>query len=351
MKRNHFVIVFSVSALLVAGIGCGKKAEVSQTIDPAMLQMFAPLPKEVPPATGSPTEQQINLGRMLYYETRLSTNQKISCNSCHMLDKYGVDGEPTSEGHKGLRGSRNSPTVYNAAGHVAQFWDGRAPTVEEQAKGPVMNPVEMAMPSEKVVIGVLKSMPGYVQAFKAAFPKDKDPVSFENMAKAIGAFERKLITPSRWDKFLGGDQAALTPAEKAGFNNFIAGGCQTCHSGALLGATMYQKLGVIKPYPDQTDQGRFQLTKSEADKMVFKVPSLRNIEKTGPYFHDGKVGTLEDAVARMSEYQVGKQLSTEQIQSIITWLKALTGEVPAEYIKEPKLPESTPKTPKPETAG
>jgi len=349
--KADFAVAFAIAALVLTGIGCGKKAVVSEAVDPDALQMFAPLPKEVPPASGSLTEQQINLGRMLYYETRLSVEQKTSCNTCHQLDKYGVDGEPTSEGHKGQRGTRNSPTVYNAAGHVAQFWDGRAPTVEEQAKGPVTNPVEMAMPNEKTVTAVLKSMPEYVKAFKAAFPKDKDPVTFQNMATAIGAFERKLITPSRWDKFLQGDQTALTAAEKAGFNAFITAGCQTCHSGALLGATMYQRLGVIKPYPDQADQGRFQLTKSEADKMVFKVPSLRNIEKTGPYFHDGKVGTIEDAVARMSEYQVGKKLTPEQIQSIVTWLKSLTGEIPADYIKPPKLPESTPKTPKPATAG
>jgi len=351
VKEAKFAIALVVAALLLAGISCGRRAELSQTIDPARLQMFAPLPKEVPPPSGSLTQPQIDLGRMLYYETRLSTDQKISCNSCHALDSYGVDGQPTSDGHKGQLGTRNSPTVYNAAGHVAQFWDGRAPTVEEQAKGPVMNPAEMAMPSEKVVVAVLKSMPGYVQAFRAAFPTDKDPVTFANMAKAIGAFERKLITPSRWDKFLQGDQAALTLAEKAGFNTFVNAGCQTCHSGALLGATMYQKLGVIKPYPNEADLGRFQLTKSEGDKMVFKVPSLRNIEKTGPYFHDGKVGTLEDAVARMSEYQVGKKLTTEEIQSIITWLKALTGEVPADYIRPPKLPDSTSKTPKPEAAG
>jgi cytochrome c peroxidase len=288
---------------------------------------------------------------MLYYETRLSTDQKISCNSCHELEKYGVDGQATSDGHKGQKGDRNSPTVYNAAGHVAQFWDGRAPDVEEQAKGPIMNPVEMAMPNEKVVVAVLKSMPEYVRAFRAAFPAEKDPVTLNNMAKAIGAFERKLITPSRWDKFLEGDQAALTPAEKLGFNTFFTAGCQTCHSGALLGASFYQRLGVIKPYPDQSDLGRFQLTKSEGDKMVFKVPSLRNIEKTGPYFHNGKVGSLSDAVERMAEYQIGRKLSDAEIQSIVTWLKSLTGEIPAEYIHPPKLPESTSKTPKPEAAG
>jgi cytochrome c peroxidase len=336
--------------LLLVAFGCNKKAEVSQTIDPATLKMFAPLPNEVPPPSGSLSGQQIDLGRMLFYETRLSTDQKISCNSCHGLDEYGVDGESTSGGHKDQKGSRNAPTVYNAAGHVAQFWDGRAPTVEEQAKGPVMNPVEMAMPSQKVVVAVLKSMPEYVQSFKAAFPADKDPVTFNNMAVAIGAFERKLLTPSRWDKFLQGDVAALTPAEKEGFNTFISAGCQTCHAGALVGGAMYQKLGVIKPYPDESDLGRFQVTKNQGDKMVFKVPSLRNIEKTGPYFHNGKVGTLTEAVARMAEYEVGKKLTDARIQSIITWLKSLTGVLPVDYIKPPKLPASSPKTPKPEAA-
>ena len=334
--------------LLLAAFGCNQRAEVSQTIDPAALKMFAPLPSEAPPLAGSLSGQQIDLGRMLYYETRLSAGQKISCNSCHGLDTYGVDGEPTSDGHKGQKGSRNSPTVYNAAGHVAQFWDGRAPTIEEQAKGPVMNPGEMAMPSEKVVVAVLKSMPEYVQAFKAAFPTEKDPVTFNNMAVAIGAFERRLLTPSRWDKFLQGDAAALTPAEKEGFRTFITSGCQTCHAGALVGGAMYQKLGVIKPFPEDSDAGRFQLTKNEGDRMVFKVPSLRNIEKTGPYFHNGKVGTLAEAVERMAEYQVGRELTDVQIQSIITWLKSLTGDLPADYIKPPKLPESTPNTPKPE---
>lgn len=339
------------AVLLLAAFGCNKKAEVSQTIDPATLKMFAPLPSEVLPPSGSLSAQQIDLGRMLFYETRLSTDQKISCNTCHLLDKYGVDGEPTSGGHKGQKGSRNSQTVYNAAGQVAQFWDGRAATVEEQAKGPVMNPVEMGMPNEKVVVVVLKSMPEYVQAFKASFPSEKDPVTFNNMATAIGAFERKLLTPSRWDKFLQGDLAALTPAEKTGFNTFISAGCQACHAGARVGGTMYQKLGMTKPFPDESDEGRFQVTKNEGDKMVFKVPSLRNIEKTGPYFHNGKVGTLTEAVQQMAEYEVGKKLTDTQIQSIVTWLKSLTGDLPLDYIKPPKLPASTQQTPKPEAAG
>jgi cytochrome c peroxidase len=287
---------------------------------------------------------------MLYYDTRLSKSQKISCNSCHALTQYGVDNQPTSAGHKGQKGDRNSPTVYNAASHFVQFWDGRATDVEGQAKGPVLNPVEMAMASEKEVVAVMKSMPEYVEAFKKAFPNVKDPVTYDNLGNAIGAFERKLITPARWDKFLKGDQSALTSEEKAGFNTFAASGCQTCHAGALLGGNMFQKIGVVKPWPDASDLGRFKVTKSEADRFMFKVPSLRNIEQTGPYFHDGKIATLKEAIAKMADHQVGKTLSDAEIQSIATWMKSLTGEIPAEYIKEPALPKSTSKTPKPSEA-
>ena len=206
--------------------------------------MFKPLPDAVESQKNPITEAKVNLGRMLYYEPRLSKNQDISCNTCHDLAKYGVDGQPVSDGHKGQKGTRNAPTVYNAAGHFVQFWDGRAPDVEEQAKGPVMNPVEMAMSSDKAVVAVLKSMPEYVDAFKKAFPAEKDPVTFENTARAIGAFERRLMTPSRWDKFLKGDQAALSNAEKAGFNKFMEAGCQACHAGTYLGGEVYQKIGM-----------------------------------------------------------------------------------------------------------
>jgi cytochrome c peroxidase len=210
--------------------------------------------------------------------------------------------------------------------------------------------VEMAMTSEKQVIAVLKSMPEYEAAFKRAFPGDKDPVTYDNVGNAIGAFERKLITPSRWDKYLKGDETALTAEEKAGFHAFVESGCQTCHAGTLLGANMYQKIGAAKPWPDTTDPGRFKVTNSEADKFLFKVPSLRNVEKTGPYFHDGKVPTLNDAIAKMSDYQVGKTLAPADVQAIAAWMKSLTGEIPAEYIKPPDLPKSTAKTPKPSDA-
>jgi cytochrome c peroxidase len=220
--------------------------------------------------------------------------------------------------------------------------------VEAQAKGPVMNPVEMAMPSEKRVVATLTSMPEYIGAFKQAFPGEKNPVSYENMARAIGAFERKLVTPSRWDKFLEGDANALTGEEKAGFNEFMNVGCQACHSGIYLGGALYQKLGAAKPWPDNSDPGREKVTKQESDRMVFKVPGLRNVEKTKPYYHNGKVESLEDAVSRMAEYQLGKTLTGSQIKSIMTWLRALTGDLPSEYVRPPVLPKSTAKTPKPE---
>jgi cytochrome c peroxidase len=353
MGKSHFALLFVALAVLAFCGGCGKDAGTpvsSTTIDAAKLQLFEPLPEIMVSKNYPVTEEKINLGRTLYYETRLSRSQQISCNSCHLLNQYGVDGQPTSDGHKGFMGDRNSPSVYNAAGHFAQFWDGRAADVEEQAKGPMMNPIEMAMKSPAEIVVVLKSMPEYVEGFKQAFPEDKDPVTYENAAKAIGAFERKLVTPSRWDTFLRGDQTALTADEKSGFNTYIATGCQTCHAGTYLGGNLYQKLGAAKPWPDRADLGRAKVTHNDADQMVFKVPSLRNIEKTGPYYHNGKIATLEEAITTMADYQLGKSLSPEQVQSIAVYLRALTGEIPVDYVKEPPLPKATEKTPKPDVS-
>src|SRR5579864_6281252 len=196
------------------------------------LQLFAPLPAVMSSPDNPVTDAKVTLGRILYYDPRLSANQKISCNTCHPLDAYGAEFKAVSSGFKNQHGKRNAPTVYNAAGHFVQFWDGRAPTVEEQAKGPITNPVEMAMPSNAAAVEVIKSMPDYVALFHTAFPKDKDPVTYNNMALAIGVFERGLVTPSKWDAFIQGNESALTDAQKAGFNTFAATGCQWCHAGA-----------------------------------------------------------------------------------------------------------------------
>src|SRR5512135_1887637 len=289
------------------------------------LKLFAPLPVVMSSPENPVTDAKVRLGRILYYDPRLSANQKISCNTCHPLDAYGAESKPVSTGHKNQKGNRNAPTVYNAAGYFVQFWDGRAPTVEEQAKGPITNPVEMAMPSNAAAVQVIKSMPEYVALFQTAFPKEKDPITYNNMVLAIGAFERGLVTPSRWDAFIEGDQSALTDAEKSGFNTFAATGCQWCHYGPYVGGASYQKLGIVKPWLDQTDQGLYQVTKEENDKMVFKVPSLRNISKTGPYFHDGSVATLDQAIRDMARYQRGVNLNDAQVKLIENWLASLTG--------------------------
>lgn len=337
--RRFGIAIVCIGLVWVTGCTAKKEQPKAQTnVDRSRLAAFKPLPEVMDAAANPLTDEKVALGRMLYFETRLSKGKDISCNSCHDLNTFGADGAPVSDGFRGQKGNRNSPTVYNAAGHIAQFWDGRATTVEEQAKGPVLNPVEMAMSAEKEVVQTLKGIPGYAKAFKRAFPADKDPVTFENMALAIGAFERKLVTPARWDKYLKGDDSALSDAEKAGLVKFLDTGCHMCHTGAYMGGTMYQRLGLAKPWPDSKDPGRYAVTKAEHDRMIFKVPSLRNVEKTGPYYHNGSVPTLKAAVEKMAEHQLGKQLSDEDSQAITVWLASLTGELPTEYIKAPALP-------------
>jgi len=294
------------------------------------------------------TTAQEELGRMLYYDARLSKNHDVSCSSCHDLASYGVDGKPTSSGHRAQLGGRNSPTVYNAAAHVAQFWDGRAADVEAQARGPVLNPIEMAMPDEASVVTVLTSIPGYGESFKKAYPDQEAPITYDNMAAAIGAFERKLVTPSRWDKFLGGDDKALTDKEIEGLNLFASAGCVGCHDGAAVGGGSFQKVGVVRPWPNQADTGRMAVTSKGEDKMMFKAPSLRNIARTGPYFHDGSVADLKEAVKMMGAHQLGRDLTDAEIASIVEWLNALTGDLPTEYIQKPTLPENGPETPAPD---
>lgn len=302
---------------------------------PGALKLFRPLPPAIASAGNPMTPAKVSLGRMLFYEPRLSRNGDVSCNTCHPLDRFGADRQRVSTGHQGRKGDRNAPTVYNAAGHFAQFWDGRARDVEEQARGPVLNPAEMAMPSEAHAVAVLKSIPLYVAAFRRAFPGEKDPVTFDNMARAIGAFERGLVTPSRWDRFLRGDPHALNSGEKTGFNRFVEAGCAACHYGPYAGGNSYQKLGMVKAWTRSPDTGRHRVTRDPKDKLVFKVPSLRNVAKTPPYFHDGSVKTLAEAIRLMAEHQTGKQLSPSAAASIAAWLDTLTGEIPSGYIAKP----------------
>jgi cytochrome c peroxidase len=351
--------MIAVSAALLSIPACKREPNTSvapvpqppaSAAEPASAEpntaIFAALPETMASDVNSLTEEKIALGRTLYYDPILSKNHDISCNSCHDLAHYGVDGKALSNGHRGQTGDRNSPTVYNSALQLAQFWDGRAESVEEQAKGPMLNPKEMAHISAERVVETLKTVPGYVEAFASAFPGEADPLTFDNAAKAIGAFERKLVTPARWDRYLAGDKTALTAEEKRGLEVFTATGCSACHAGALVGGAMYQKLGVIKPWPNQQDKGRAQVTKQASHDMMFRASALRNVAMTGPYFHDGSVQTLEQAVQMMAAYQLGRELSSADTAAIVAWLKTLTGTIPEAYIAKPKLPERGPTTPK-----
>lgn len=303
--------------------------------------IFAPVPALAENPANDCSAPKVALGKMLYFDTRLSLTGNNSCNSCHNVATYGVDNEPTSKGDNGGRGGRNSPTTFNAALHFLQFWDGRAKDVEEQAGMPILNPAEMAIPSKEYLVNKLKGVDTYAKGFKEAFPQDADPLTYENIAKAIAAFERTLVTPSRFDEYLKGKKDALTAQEKHGMQTFISSGCTSCHNGVAIGGGQFQKFGLINDYhqltgSSDTDKGLFDITKNDADKDKFKVPSLRNIAKTYPYFHDGKVRELSDAVRIMAKTQVNKDLSYDDIQSIVAFLNSLTGDVPAEVKEVPK---------------
>lgn len=259
----------------------------------------------------------------------------MSCNSSHPLTEYGADGNVTSRGYKGQQGDRNSPTVSNAAAQFVQFWDGCAPDVESQAKGPMLNPVETAIPSAAAVKSVLRSMPEYVAAFRRGFPDEKNPVMFDHAAKAIGAFERRLVTPSRWEKFLRGDEAALTADEMHGYNLFIEHGCSSCHSGVLVGGEGLPRLGAATPYSDTADPGRYKVTQKETDRMVFKAPALRNVAQRAPYFHSDKIAIPAEAELQMGRYQVGRKIGNPDAQAIVTWPNTLTGDLPGTMLLRP----------------
>jgi cytochrome c peroxidase len=305
----------------------------------------------MPELPGNPiTPEKIELGRFLYFEPRLSASWLISCNTCHNLGLAGVDLMETSVGHGWQKGPRNAPTVLNAVYNVAQFWDGRAEDLKEQAKGPVQASVEMNNQPDRVV-ATLKSMPEYVAMFTAAFPGDEDPVTFDNMAAAIEAFEATLRTPgSPFDRYLGGDAAALSPAAVQGVQAFVQKGCTACHNGINIGGQGYFPFGMVqRPGTDVLppgDKGRFQVTKTESDQYVFRAPSLRNVALTPPYFHSGKVWDLTDAVALMSSAQLGATLTQEEIGIIVGFLSSLTGEQPR--VEHPVLPPFTASTPRPE---
>ena len=347
----------SILACAVALAATATLAATAQTpaLDVSALRetanaLFAPVPTSVTEMRGAPiTAEQIELGTWLFFDPRLSRSHIISCNTCHNVGTGGADNVPVSIGHGWQRGPRNSPTVLNAVFNAAQFWDGRAADLKEQAKGPVQASVEMNNTPERVE-ETLRSMPEYVQAFGRAFPGQRQPVTFDNMAAAIEAFEAQLVTPdSRFDRFLAG-QDSLDAAERKGLSLFINKGCVACHAGVNLGGQAYFPFGVIeRPGADVlplTDKGRFTVTQTASDEYVFRAGPLRNIALTAPYFHSGQVWDLRQAVAIMGSSQLGHELDAGEVEAITRFLHTLTGTQPR--VAHPVLPTSTLATPRPE---
>jgi cytochrome c peroxidase len=287
---------------------------------------------------------QAELGKKLYFDPRLSKSGFISCNSCHNLSMGGTDNLKTSIGHNWQQGPINAPTVLNSSLNLAQFWDGRAADLKEQAGGPIANPGEMAF-THTLAIDVLASIPRYVAEFKLVFGVDE--INIDQVTQAIAEFEKTLVTPnSRFDQWLMGNGDAITEKELAGYHLFKQAGCIACHNGPALGGNSFQKMGVVKPYNAKSPaEGLSAVTGKDADRFKFKVPTLRNVEMTYPYFHDGEAETLSEAVDVMGQLQLGKKFSDEENSQIVAFLKTLTGDQPSFLL--PVLPPSTDKTPQP----
>lgn len=324
-----------------------KKFAFSLAVAAAMSSLCASVQAAEPVDPIEPVEVKnpalVELGKMLFFEPRLSRSGFISCNSCHNLATGGVDNLQTSIGDRWAQGPINSPTVLNSFGQVAQFWDGRAKTLAEQAAGPIANPLEMASTHE-MAVKVIASIPGYAPYFKKAFGDTE--VNIKRITEAMAEFERTLVTPNaRFDKWLKGDKNAITQQELNGYKIFKESGCTICHNGAQLGGQSFQKMGVVSPYKTtNTAEGVKAISGRDQDRMTFKVPMLRNIELTYPYFHDGAVWTLEESVSIMGDLQLGKRYTKQEINDITAFLKTLTGDQPK--VEYPVLPPSGPNTPK-----
>ena len=328
---------------------CVAGAAAANELRDAAKELFEPLPSTTPAVADNPiTPEKIDLGKALFFDPRMSASGVFSCNSCHNLATGGDDNMPTSIGHGWQKGPRNSPTVLNAVFNIAQFWDGRADDLKAQAKGPVQAGVEMANTPDNVV-ATLNSMPRYVEWFTASFPGETDPVSFDNFAKAIEAYEATLTTPAPFDAWLNGDDNAMSADQIAGLELFMDKGCASCHNGVNVGGNGYYPFGLIeKPGADilpEGDKGRFAVTDTADDEYVFRAAPLRNIDQTAPYFHSGLVWDLKVAVQIMGESQLGEELSDAEADQIVAFLSSLTGKMPE--VTYPVLPAETAATPRP----
>jgi cytochrome c peroxidase len=330
-----------IAILFCAGMSLGANGD--EDLLKQAKQIFGPLPQVMTSEKNPVTPEKVKLGKILFYENRISVDGTVSCARCHPIGLYAADGLKKSIGNNCKVNPRNAPTLFNAAGQISAHWIGNRVDVEDQARQSVTGPPSFGMPSNEAVEAKLKGIPGYTELFKKAFPGESGPVTVDNFARAVGAFERTLVTPSPFDSFLRGDLAALNEQEKRGLKTYMEAGCIMCHSGPYVGGQMYEKFGIFEPYWKYTksepiDEGRYAVTKNEADKYAFKVPVLRNVAKTSPYFHDGSVDKLEEAVWIMGKIQLNRDLTKVQVEEIVSFLKSLTGMIPKEALTIPMLP-------------
>ena len=345
---NKLTKLASALAATMVLVACGQQTEAQKSTDKAAPVVATVVKDSLIKPIDVPEIKEpakVELGKKLWFDTRLSKSGALSCNSCHNVMTSGTDNLTSSIGHGWAEGPINSPTVYNAVFNIKQFWDGRADTLKAQAGGPIENPMEMASTHEHVVT-VLNSIPEYQAEFKKAY--NVDEVTIDQVTDAIALFEETLVTPnSRFDKWLRGDETAINDEEKKGYELFNSVGCTACHNGPAVGGTSFQKFGVYGKYMTKNGAiGVGGLTKNKDEEMVFKVPTLRNIEMTYPYFHDGAVNTLSEAVDIMGKIQLDKKFTPEENAQIVAFLRTLTGERPK--LEMPLLPNSTEKTPRPE---
>lgn len=340
-------------SVICAGVLLAGSVQAQETQPPLpekARQLFKPLPVSMATPEFPATAAQAALGRQLFFDPRLSLDGTVSCATCHRPALYGTDALPKSIGAEHRLNARNAPTVLNAVLQFKAHWIGDRANVEEQATKSLTGHASFGNPDPEAVIQKIKALPGYEAEFKQAFPNDPEPVKPENWGKAIGAYERTLVTPAPFDAYLNGDTGALTRQAQNGLKLFIDHGCASCHNGAGIGGAAFQKFGVFEDYWKQTgsqpiDEGRFTATKEPADKYVFKVPSLRNVVMTPPYFHDGSAATLPQAVSIMGKVQLGKVLSDQEVNDLVAFLNSLTGELPQDFAVEPVLaPQAFPAT-------
>lgn len=353
MKKTHQWFSSLCALSLAAGAFLlSPSLALSDNDDQALIAkanaLFKPLPATSALENTELTPLRVALGKALFYETRVSADGRLGCVTCHNPAYHGADSLVLTVGVHGKQLPRNAHTVFNTSLLIAQHYGGNRATVEEQAYKAVLSPLAYGNTSNEQVETKLSQL-GYLPLFKAAYPADAKPVSVENWSKAIGAFERTLLTPAPFDKFLKGDAQALSRQAKLGLETFINTGCAGCHNGVTVGGQSYQKFGITQDYwlvtgstPKEAfkgyDKGRFHDTKDEADAFMFKVPQLRNVAATPPYFHDGSVATLPQAVRVMAQLQLGKQLSDEEVSHIVSFLESLTGDIPADFAQVPRLP-------------